>query len=298
MSDTETKTVEPKKVRLKSGVTVDILATAHQGQLSSVILKKDSGWGIFVIGGVSCVGVLHEIQVGAAYSLVGKYEENKKYNSWDFKVSSYTVDINTSNGIRELLINECPGLGPSLVNRLVTNFQQSTLQVLEREPQKVAEFLGTTLEQATKFSQWAKGQSANLDMKQRLYKIGITQGKVKKIIESYGANAEAKIKKDCFGLTGIHGFGFKTVAAIADLIGVPKDDPGRIKAALKYSLEELQNEGHTCLHANDVLRAAHQLTAVHQNKISPLLEEMITNQELIKETEDWGEYSKKRGIKL
>lgn len=193
---------------------------------------------------------------------------------------------------------ECPGLGPSLANRLVTKFQDQTLKVIENEPGKIADILKIGFEDASKISEWAKGQAANLDMKQRLYKIGITQGKVKKIIDLYGMNAEQKIKKDCFELTKVHGFGFKTVAQIADLIGIPVDDPGRIKAALKYSIEELSGEGHSCLHCNDVIRKAFELTTVHQSKLKPYLQQLLDSHELISENEDWEKYKETYQLSL
>jgi len=287
-----------KTVKLKSGVTVDIESTQHAGPLTAVKFKKDNGWCITTIGGVGCIGTLHEIHQGAIYHLEGQFVENTQYSTWDFKFKSYTVNVNTTNGIRELLIKECPGLGPSLANRLVTKFQSQTLKVIETEPGKIADFLKIGFEDASRISEWAKGQAANLDMKQRLYKIGITQGKVKKIIDLYGMNAEQKIKKDCFDLTKVHGFGFKTVAQIADLIGVPADDPGRLRAALKYSIDELSNEGHSCLHCNDVIRKAFELTAVNQSKLKPHLQSLLELHELISEHEPWDEYKKTNNLSL
>ena len=287
-----------KIVKLKSGVKVDIEAKTHSGQLTAVRFKGEGSWAIITVGGVDCVGTFPELMMGATYQMEGVFEENKKYNTWNFKAKQYSVEVDTTIGIKHLLLTECPGLGPALANRLVTRFQKETLKLIEKEPKAISEFLGISLDLAMKMQGWAAGQSANLDIKQRLYRIGITQGQVSKLIAAYGNNAEQKIKKDCFGMTKIKGFGFKTVAQIADLIGVPPDDPGRLKAALLYSIETLYNEGHVCIPCTEIIREACSLTGIVQQKVTPILEEMIKEKSIVTELEDWDKYKETLSDKL
>lgn len=284
-----TKVSSGKTVKLKSGVTIDIEAKEHSGPLTAVKHKGDRDWCVVVIGGVTCVGVFHELLMGSRYELEGLFEENKKFNTWNFKTKSYKVEVDTTLGIKHLLLTECPGIGPSIANRLATRFQKETLNVIKDSPEKVVEFLKIKPEVASEMQKWAAGQAANLDIKQRLYRIGITPGQVSKLISEFGNNAEQKIKKDCFGMTKIKGFGFKTVAKIADLIGIPPDDKGRIKAALLYSIETLYDEGHTCLPCSDVVRTACELTGVVQEKILPVLEVMIKDKSIISNNQNWDE---------
>jgi len=245
------------------------------------------------------VGVIPKANVGAEYLLTGEWEENLKFGGWQFVFKSYECFVNSQHGLKELLVRECKHIGPQLASRLVNKFGDKTMHVLCTDPASLTLVAGVSQNIALAVNEWAKAERSNLQLKERLYAIGMLPNQVEKVINQYGHNAEEKIRKDCFSLTEIKGFGFKTVAKIADLLGVPKTDPGRIKAAILYQLNESCEEGgHTHLPASELIREVAILCEIGQQSIEPVLEAMIKKGELLTNETDWKAYSESNGLVL
>lgn len=281
-------------VRLSSGVKLDLDITNVEGQISRVRFKSDTnGFVVFTCNGINCVGIMPDAKIGITVKLFGSLQENKKYNTWDFKFERYETNIEEGAGIAKLLAREAPGIGPGLAARIITIFGEDSLSVITKDYARLTQIPGITIEKAKTLSEWVKKEIAVINTKQKLYKIGLMPAQVSKVIVKYGADAERKIKSDCFSLTEIHGFGFKTVSSIADMLGIPEDDPGRIKAAIHYSIEELcESDGHTCVRSVDLVRKVCELTGIHQSKITPFIEQEIESKTIVTEQTEWEELLK------
>jgi len=282
------------------GQEFDVTQIQHRGILYRVKFKNDSGFVVCTIGPVSCVGVIHQINVGAEYLLTGEWEEEKKYGSgWQFKFKTYEVFVDAKRGLKELLIRECQHIGPALAARIVTTFGDEAMQVLAHHPEKLTAISGISEAVAKSIQGWAKAERSNLDIKKKLYGIGLLPAQVDKLLKEYGTNAEQKIRQDCFTLTAIKGFGFKTVASIADLLGIPKSDTGRVKAAIMYTMQEnCEEEGHTCMVASELIRGVAILNGVSQECVGVVLDQMIRDEELLTDKMEWAKYVEKMGIVL
>lgn len=293
--------IEPRAKRefkLKSGITIDLDAKSHSGTLGEIIFSKESGWGIYKVGGVNCVGVLSDSRRGITLELEGKFVENKKYASWDFQFTSNKAKFDKSLGIQQYLLREAPGCGPKIAHQIASAFGENFMDVIEKEPARLVNLKITNEATAKRLQEWAVKEGSNKGIKEKLYQIGLMPALVNKLIHEYGDSAERKIREDCFKLTTIKGIGFKTVGAIADLVGVPKDDPHRIKAGLVYSVSVLYDDGHTCVLTSELLREACALLDLPQQKVGPVLEVMLADQDLMSEKFDWKQYAEKHGIIL
>jgi len=204
-----------------------------------------------------------EPQVGAHYTLTGKWEENKKFNTYDFKFSSFESKLDEKHGLKEYLSREAPNCGGTVAAALVKMFGGDVIKKAASGVAALATVPGMTYEQRLRFHEWAKTEQSVCQTKEKLYSIGLLPALVNRLLRELGRNAEEKIKADCFALTAIDGVGFKTVAAIADLLGIPKDDPGRIKAGILHSMKVLYDDGHTCVVRNDLIREACALLSLN-----------------------------------
>jgi len=279
------------KVRIKSGVTIDTTATVHQGTISKVIHNKGTGFVIIVVGGVTCLGVMPETKIGMSCKMKGSFTEDKKYQTWQFKFTECEASFDSARGMRELLERESP-LNKNQALKVMHAFGDGVFEVIEKEPHRLVGTAGITIQKAEELVAWLKAEQSNAKIKKDLYNIGLMPAQVAKVIAKYGHYAEKKIREDCFSLTEIVGFGFKTVAAIADLVGVPKDDPGRIRAAFRYALDTLNDEGHVCILGLDLIRETCELTALAQDKITPYLAGLIKDGGFLNETSDWREVAR------
>ena len=286
-------------IKLSSGVKIDTTAKKHQGTLTRVIWKGKGDFKIVKIGGVTCLGVIHEIAQGALYTLEGQFTENPRYQDWNFKFSSYSADINEKHGMLEYLSREAHGIGPKIAAELIKAYKDNVIRNLANSPASVCQDIkGISYEKSLELQTWANGELSNREVKEKLYQIGLKPAQVAKLIKTYGSNAEAQIKKDCFKLVEVAGFGFKTVSAIADMIGVPASDPGRIKAALLFAFNQMQDEGHTCVTKADLIREACALLQLKQTTVLPCIDELVNDGHLIDESMTLERYNAINGLSI
>lgn len=289
------------------GRQFDVNSSEYHGQLLSVKYKGDHGWLICNIGPVSCLGVLPNPQIGAEYVLKGEWELNTKYGQeWQFRFKTYECHIDASKGLKELLVRECKHIGPAIAAQLVKHLGNDTLKVLaQNTPEDIARLAkipgmaGFILAHADSVKEWVRLEQSTTYLKQKLYGIGLFPAQIDKLIKAYGYEAETKLRQDCFSLTEVKGFGFKTVARIADLLGVPSTDPGRIRAAISYQLEEMCREwGHCCIVVSELIRQVATLCNITQAHVEPIIAKMVADDELLTNNTNWKEYIASQGIIL
>lgn len=96
------------------------------------------------------------------------------------------------------------------------------------------------------------------DILSRLGKYGITYDIILKLEKSFGSKELAiqKIEDNPYELTQLSGFGFKRADKIAQLMGFKKDDPHRIKYGIRFTIDDNQQQGHTYMLRDELLRNA------------------------------------------
>ena len=100
----------------------------------------------------------------------------------------------------------------------------------------------------------------------------------------FGEDAAVELLKDPYRLTEIDGIGFKRADEIAAKFGITGDDPRRIRAGIRYTLEDIAKvEGHCCL-PREVLtaKAANKnVLDVASNKVQEVIDSEIDEGHLI-----------------
>jgi exodeoxyribonuclease V alpha subunit len=285
-------------VRIRSGVTIDLSHTEHKGALTKILHANEKGFFIGVVGGVSCVGHIHQPKKGFSYLLEeGEFKYNEKFSQYQFNFKKYTELSNQGTGLETYIVRECPGLGPVAARQIIKAYKDDALLMLSKYPTTVSgEIKGISPEAMIVASDWATGELSNAKIKTRLYEIGIMPSQVQKLIAKYGNNAEKKIRDDCFSLTEIHGFGFTTVDKIADLIGIPKNDPGRIKACLMYAMQKLCDNGHTCVSVRELVKTTCDMLGIYQQVVIPFLQDLIDSKKVISSKTTLKSLSEELGI--
>lgn len=109
----------------------------------------------------------------------------------------------------------------------------------------------------------------------RLGKYGITYDVILKLEEVFKSKELAiqKIEDNPYELTRIHGFGFKKADKIAKLMGFAHDNPNRIKYGIRYTIDENQQNGHTFMFREELLRSASEKLELEIDFIDNLLDE-------------------------
>ena len=114
--------------------------------------------------------------------------------------------------------------------------------------------------------------------------LGLTGWMRDRIENHFGKDAVSELRKDPYLLTEIDGIGFKRADEIAAKFGITGDDPRRIRAGIRYTLEDIAKvEGHCCL-PREVLtaKAAHKnVLDVASNKVQDVIDSEIKEGHLI-----------------
>lgn len=291
-----TNTEESPIVKLRSGLSIDKTALMHTGNLGKVIHRSDNGFTIAVFSGVTCKGVIKNPKRNAQYVLKGKFEYSIRHSDWQFVFDSFEEHVDAKTGMIEYLLREAPGIGPKIAVQLVNTFGEKLLERMREHPEEISGINGITEGKAKQLQEWAKSENNVAKFKERLYEIGLLPGQVARLLAAYGGEAENRIKANCFKLTEVSGFGFLTVAKIADLLAIPQDDPGRIKAAVMYAFEEMTGEGHTCLTVRKIVLETQKLIQCKQELIIEQIKFLLESRHLISEETRLGDIAKEEGI--
>ncbi|MBR5047172.1 MAG: ATP-dependent RecD-like DNA helicase [Eubacterium sp.] len=167
-----------------------------------------------------------------------------------YQVESYTmVEPEDKEGMeRYLASGVIKGLGPALAGRIIKKFKGNTFEIIENEPERLAEVKGISLKKAMNIAiQFQEKQEMRHAM-MFLSDYGISNQMAVKIYEEYGESTYEILKTNPYKLAeDISGIGFRIADHIAGRAGIAPDSEFRIRAATLYMLQQGVLAGHMYL---------------------------------------------------
>ena len=167
-----------------------------------------------------------------------------------YQVVSYSVvEPEDKEGMeRYLSSGVIKGLGPALASRIIKKFKGNTFEIIENEPERLAEVKGISLKKAMNIAiQFQEKQEMRHAM-MFLSEYGITNQMAVKIYEEYGDRMYEILKTNPYQLAeDISGIGFRIADNIAGKAGIAPDSEFRIRAAIQYVLQQGVLAGHIYL---------------------------------------------------
>jgi exodeoxyribonuclease V alpha subunit len=149
------------------------------------------------------------------------------------------------------------GIGDVYAKRIVATFGTDTLRVLDEEPERLDEVDGLGHKRAHRVREaWAEQRGVR-EVMVLLQAHGGSPALAARIWKRYGPRATAIVATDPYRLAlDVWGVGFRTADAIATSLGVAKDSPARMQAAVLQVLSDVTTEGHVFTSHHDVRSAA------------------------------------------
>jgi exodeoxyribonuclease V alpha subunit len=213
---------------------------------------------------VTAVGNLLGVQPGENLRLEGQWVNDPKFGR-QFKVASYaTVAPSTREGIERYLgSGMVPGVGKEMAKRLVAAFGLATLDVIEREPERLKEVPGIGPKRRAEIERAFAEQREAREVMVFLQSHGVATGHAIKICKRYGQDALRQVREDPYRLAiDIHGIGFLSADRIAAALGFSKTAPQRVEAGVLHLLAEAADRGHLFLPAARLTDEAARLLAI------------------------------------
>lgn len=224
------------------------------GYVKHIIFRnEENGYTVFIFdlkkGSATCVGDFLFINEGERLLLEGEYIDHGTYGK-QFKVTHHEVkepdDIESIE--RYLGSGAIKGLGPSLAEKIVKKFKGETFQMIEEEPNRLAEVKGISARMAREISQQIEEKKDMRKAMMFLQKYGISTAMAAKIYKEFGYKIYTVMQENPYELADkIPGLGFKTADEIANKVGILVDSEFRITSGILYTLNQCILDGHVYL---------------------------------------------------
>jgi exodeoxyribonuclease V alpha subunit len=226
---------------------------------------------------VTIVGALPGVECGETLYLNGDWTRTVQYGD-QFKLTKFRSELPASvYGIRKYLGSGLvPGVGKVYANKIVDAFGTDTFRILSEESARLREVEGIGRKRAGDIKRAWDGKRAERELYIFLQTYGVTPAQCTKLVARYGDQAKQVVQKDPYRVAReIDGIGFKTADRIAINVGFANDAPPRLDAGLIYSLETLQEEGHTAYPETELKDYATQLLETGNDLIAARLAALV-----------------------
>ncbi len=208
-------------------------------------------------GNLSIKGVMQRLELGVEYEAQIELEKvDAKYGASYSVLSIYQEVPETMEGQKAFLATLMTELQLKEVYKTYPNEDIVKLIIDDKfEYEKVKQFGSKTYK---RIRDRILENIAYRDILSRLGKYGITYDIILKLEKTFGSKELAiqKIEENPYELTQLSGFGFKRADKIAQLMGFKKDDPHRIKYGIRFTIDDNQQQGHTYMLRDELLRNA------------------------------------------
>lgn len=203
----------------------------------------------------TCVGVFNYINEGEYMEFTGEFILHPMYGD-QFKVESYE-SIMPENKVaieRYLGSGAIKGIGPAMAKKIVNEFGDDTLRIIDEEPERLAKIKGISMNKAQDI---AAQQEEKKDIRKAMIflgNLGISNVLAVKIYKQYQNAVYDIIRENPYKLADdITGIGFKKADEIAFKVGVTPDSDFRIKSCIIHELTQGTTDGNVYL-PEDVLK--------------------------------------------
>jgi exodeoxyribonuclease V alpha subunit len=235
--------------------------------------------------GVTVVGNFGYIQPGEEVRVYGTWACHPNFGM-QFQVIKFTLlKPATLKGIEKYLGSGLiKGIGPATARRLVETFGLDTLEIIEKEPEKLAECPGIGPSKADKISSGWFLQRSIQDIMIFLQGHGISPAYAVKIYKKYDREAVRKISENPYILAHeVSGMGFKKADAIAAEFGITGNDARRLKAGLLYVLSNAATDGHLFLREDELLKASFEALGITETSdVERAVAALVAEKKLVK----------------
>lgn len=259
-----------------------------EGAIENIVYRnEENGYTVIEISDeddyITAVGIMPQVGVGDTVKLTGVYINHRNYGQqFSVQVCEVCRPTESADILRYLSSGAIKGIGSATAQRLVKEFGETTLDVMENQPERVALLKGISKSKAEDFSNQLKMNTGVRTLMLYLGEYGISNSSSVKIYNLLGSNCVERIKENPYILCqGDFGVSFESADFIAKKEKLEPDSNIRIRAGITYVLKHNERNGHTCLPKEKLITVASEFLGLESSKISECIEEMIFDRSVI-----------------
>lgn len=234
---------------------------------------------------VTAVGIMPSCSAGEKIKLKGQWTKHPTFGT-QFKATACERSLPKSSGdmLRYLSSGTIKGIGPATAAKIVERFGESTFDVMEKEPFRLAEIKGITAEKAQDIGERFKNQFAVREIIIGLERFGLNPAESLNIYKAFGISAIERVSENPYILcTDKVGMRFERADEIAASFPHEVKSILRQRAGILHILRHNLHNGHTCLPKSKLFIPAEDLLGMSREETNEVIGDLITDKELVEE---------------
>lgn len=263
-----------------------------QGAIGAVVYQNyDNGYAVLrlnVGGGqnVTVVGTIPLPAVGERLMVTGKWSTHASYGKqFEAEFLERLLPQTGMEILNYLSSRVVKGVGPRSAARIVDVFGDRTLEIMEREPERLSEVPGISEKRARAIGEAFKLQVGMRQIMEFFALHGLPAELAVRTYKLYGDSTVELLYDDPYLLMdeGLDA-PFGAVDRFAIELGVAGDDPRRIEAGLLFELHYNLSAGHSFLPEEKLLAATCQLLSVETESVSAGIQRLLEGERIVQDT--------------
>ena len=226
-----------------------------------------------IVSQVKAVGYCLPISAKLIYDIKGHWSKSSKHGV-QFEVETYDeVVVPSKDGIIAYLCSgQIKGIGPKIAERIYAAFGDTTLDVLDNDPERLLSVSGISQNKLKRICESYIANRGARDVVAFLVPYGITANRAVQFYKKYQNKTMEIVKEHPYRLCEIPGIGFLTADKIALSMGFDRLSTDRVDEGMLYTLSEAEGKGHLCMEKHAFVKACLKLLDTED-----LTEEMVGN---------------------
>jgi exodeoxyribonuclease V alpha subunit len=236
-------------------------------------------------GSVPVVGTFGAIGPGTRVRITGDFVMDARHGEQFRAEGLVPLSPSTLEGLtRYLGSGLIPGVGPGFARRIVDAFGLKSLDVLDRQPERLREVAGMGERRIEQVRRAWSEQRATSGVMTLLQSHGASAQLAVRIVKHYGERAAAIVEKSPYRLAlEVRGIGFKTADRLARSLGIAGDHPERVQAGVLHELEALTSHGHAYAPRSAFAERAAEMLEVAAEHVESAVEALWASERVVVE---------------
>lgn len=237
------------------------------------------------------VGYFYNVSEGETVCLTGHWITHDKYGE-QFKTEVYEriPPVTRAAMVKYLGSGMIKGIGTTTAKKLVEKFGEDTLEIIEKEPERLASIRGISPEKAMKIHESYMTKTGSSSLVMFLQDCGISVSTAAKVYKKFGTSAMEILRQNPYILCEeIDGIGFKIADELAKKLDIHPESMNRVKAGCVYLIKYNTQFGHTYLPRAALEKLARSMLNVNCELISDALNSLVRDGIFVSENSEGSE---------
>ncbi len=262
--------------------------TKLTGTVTDITFYNDTnGYTVFCVDTgdeeLTVVGNTADVRIGDRVEIVGEYTYHSIYGrQFKAETCNATLPETVDDLYHYLASGIVKGIRESTAMKIIDKFGEKTFDILQYEPERLAEIKGISLEKAKKIGKEYNRQCSTRALIINLSKYGLKTNECLMAFDKLGNGAVELIEENPYILCeGENRFSFERAEQIANMLPNKPKSQYRVEAGILYVISYNFRNGHTCIPLEKLFSPSCDLLDETKENIEIAIDNLQTNRKII-----------------